>query len=84
MILQKTYYPTGLPIAEITQITDIDLISCTMLMLSRSGSVYSLTDDVGMLTNGQLFYLFNASTGVITFEIPFNSGEDVEIVYKTI
>lgn len=84
MILQKTYNPTGLPIVETAQIVDVDLISATPLMLARSGSVYSLTDDANMLLNGQLFYLFDSTTGVITFGFPFNSGEDIELIYKTI
>jgi len=84
MILRKTYLPAGLPVVESEQIYDAALAYVQPLMVSRSGMLFNQTTDASLLLNGGLFYLYNASLGLLTFGIPFNTGEDVEIVYKTI
>jgi hypothetical protein len=78
MVLRKTYFPLGLPATESEEIFDPALAYVQPLMVSRSGMVFSLTDNDALLLNGGL------SLGVLRFGIPFNTGEDIEIVYKTI
>jgi hypothetical protein len=84
MITRKTYFPLGLPATESEEIFDPALAYVQPLMVSRSGMVFSLTDNDALLLNGGLFYQYSPSLGVLRFGIPFNTGEDIEIVYKTI
>jgi hypothetical protein len=84
MVLRKTYYPQGLPITESTQVYDASLLYIQPLMVSRSGMLFNLTDNDALLQNGGLFYQYSPSLGMLTFGIPFNDGEDIEVVYKTI
>lgn len=84
MTTRKTYFPVGLPAVEAEQIIDAALAYVQPLMVSRSGMVLSLTDNDALLQNGGLFYKHNPFLGVLTFGYPFNQGEDIEVVYKTI
>lgn len=84
MTIRKTYYPNGLPAAEVTQISDVSLAYVQPLMVSRSGVVFNETDNDALLLNGGIFYEYNPSLGVLTFGIPFQLGEDVEVIYKTL
>ena len=84
MTTKKTYRPAGLPSVESQSISDAAIAYVNMLMVSRSGTLLNQTDNPALLNDGGLFYLYNPSYGMLTFGYPFNSGEDIEIVYKTI
>lgn len=83
MILRKTYYPGGLPAVE-TSIFDAAIAYVQVLMVARSGTLLNETESDAALQDGGLFYQYNPSLGVLTFGYPFNQGEDITIVYKTI
>lgn len=82
MTTKKTYYP----LFGLIDITDANIAYVTMLMVSRSGVVYDVVidnDDVFINTR-QVRYA--PAFGSLNFNeyIPFNQGEDIEIVYKTV
>lgn len=82
MTLSKTYYPfTGN-----FEITDATLAYSHILMVSRSGTVFSETDVDATLVSGSPFYQYIPSAGTITFNpnIPFLDNESINIVYETI
>lgn len=74
----------GIPASESDEIFDAALTYVQPLMVSRSGMVFNLTENDALLLNGGLFYQYNPSLGSLKFGFPFNQGEDIEIVYKTI
>lgn len=84
MVLRKTYFPLGLPAAESQEIFDAALTYVQPLMVSRSGTVLVQVEPDRIIDEGQLFYIYNPSLGKLIFGYPFNEGEDIEIVYKTI
>lgn len=85
MTVKKTYYPLGLPAVENSGITDAALAYVQPLMVSRSGVVFSLTENDALLISGSPFYQYTPSTGTITFNpnIPFESNESINVIYET-
>lgn len=85
MVVKKTYYPIGLPAAENIGISDAALAYVQPLMVARSGVVFNLTDNDGVLISGSPFYQYTPSTGTITFNpnIPFESNESINVIYET-
>jgi hypothetical protein len=79
MTLRQTYYP----IADTTNIFDAAIVYSKMLFVAREGVVYDVLTSVNdvLLNTRQVHY--NPSTGVLQFnaDIPFNSGESINIVY---
>lgn len=85
MVVKKTYYPAGLPAVENSAINDAALAYVQPLMVSRSGVVFSLTDNDALLISGSPYYQYNPSIGSIIFNqnIPFESNESINIIYET-
>lgn len=85
MVIKKTYYPIGLPAVENTGISDAALAYVQPLMVARSGVVFNLTDNDGVLISGNPFYKYTPSTGTIQFNpnIPFESNESINVIYET-
>ena len=81
MVLSKTYYP----LATLYSITDANIAYCKILMVARSGTVFSQTDVDATLVSGSPFYQYTPSAGTITFnpDIPFLDNESINIVYDT-
>ena len=82
MTIEVTYYP----LINQTEITDAQLAYIRPLFVARSGVVHSKTDIDALLVSGSPFYQYNASTGTISFNpnIPFNTDESINVVFKTI
>lgn len=82
MTTKKTYYP----LSGLVDVNDASIAYVTMLMVARSGMLFDIivnNNDIAINTR-QVRYA--PSFGALFFNdnIPFNQGEDIEIVYKTI
>ena len=84
MVIKKTYYPAGLPAVEAYAIVDASLAYVQPLMVARSGTVHSQTDNDAILISGSPFYQYDPFIGSIIFNpnIPFESNESINVIYE--
>ena len=79
MVYRKTYNATE---GEIT-ITDSALAFATILRVERTDKVYDVyTQDRFDLSTVSLGCVYTNYTGSLRFEIPFNNGEKIKVVYE--
>lgn len=81
MTKRKTYYPT----AGDYEITDTELFYVQVLEVDRSGTLYDilLSNDVISLNTRQVRYATGYGTLAFNEDIPFISGESVNVIYET-
>ena len=82
MTLKKTYYP----LAGLLDITDSAIAYVQVLMVARSGVIYDIIENNNDVFINTRQIRYAPSYGTIFFNeyIPFNTDEDIEIIYKTI
>ena len=81
MTTRLTYYPT----VDTSSIADAAIVYSKMLLVSREGVVYDVLTSINDIPITTRQVLYNPGTGVLQFNenIPFNSGESINIVYET-
>ena len=79
MTLRQTYYPT----VDTSSIFDAAIVYSKMLFVAREGVVYDVLTSVNDIIINTRQVHYNPATGVLQFNsnIPFNSGESINIVY---
>lgn len=79
MTIEQTYYPSP----GLNQIYDATLAYVKVLMVARSGTVYDVLISNNDISINTRQVLYQPSFGALVFnsEIPFISGESVNIIY---
>lgn len=78
MVYRKTY--NCQPGAD--TLIDATLAYAQVHWVSRTGSIYIPVDDNGSATLRALDTGHNSSVGWLRFNIPFNNGEKISVVYE--
>ena len=79
MTLRETYYPT----VDTSSIFDAAIVYSKMLFVAREGVVYDILTSINDIAVTTRQVLYNPALGTLQFnsDIPFNSGESINIVY---
>lgn len=79
MVYRKTYNAVE---GEVT-ITDAALAFVTILRVEKTDKVYNVYEDDSFdLPNSYLACLYTDYLGSLRFQIPFNNGEKIKVVYE--